>query len=765
MSSHSQENSRVATLLETIEKKLGLGRKNPIDATAWFLGPKAENEKALLKLVAMAAQSQIDARKEYMPKDPSIFTEETESHKESIKIIESELETLLTHLKGSIPLASYRNQSHMYWDLTLPGIVGYFAAMLYNQNNVAAEASPVTTLLELQVGIDLCEMLGFPVPDKNSDESTQNDDTPIESWGHITCDGSVANGESMWAARNLKYLPVALATAIVNEVSLEAAKCVTVQTCEGGRVRLIDAKLWQLLNLPVDEVIGLVANIVAASDIDQAIVRQAVNQYSVQNVGLVRFQQRYLDSYVQATPVVLVPATAHYSWPKTAALIGLGTNSVRHIEVDLDGRMSMVALRRELCRCLQAGRPVLQVVAVLGSTEEGSIDPLAEIVSIRKEFQGLGLNFVIHVDGAWGGYFTSMLREPEPDFGRDPAEIINDFPELYVGEYFKTQYRALPHVDSVTLDPHKSGFIPYPAGSLCYRNGAMRDLIAFTAPVVFHGGYDVTVGPYGIEGSKPGAAAASVYLSHKVIPLNNTGYGKLLGRCLFNSKRFYAALVSMDLHSAGTADNAKAGFNITPFQRLPAEKQGATEDEILKQKKYIYKTIVPHSTERLINHVFGLNQDKKNEEQIKALETFQAIGSDLSIVTYAFNFRTGSGLNTDLKLMNELNDKIFRALSLQPSDTEVAVPSVEMFVTSSAFNAADYGETLINDFARRAGVIPLADTPITFLISTTQNPWLSTTSEDISMIDLLIGVLRKTVDDAIEEIITEHHLDRTKPKN
>jgi hypothetical protein len=42
---------------------------------------------------------------------------------------------------------------------------------------------------------------------------------------------------------------------------------------------------------------------------------------------------------------------------------------------------------------------------------------------------------------------------------------------------------------------------------LCYRNGAMRDLIAFTASVVYHGGVDPTVGVYGIEGSKPGAAA------------------------------------------------------------------------------------------------------------------------------------------------------------------------------------------------------------------------------------------------------------------
>jgi hypothetical protein len=33
----------------------------------------------------------------------------------------------------------------MYWDQALPAVVGYIAALLYNQNNVAAEASPATT--------------------------------------------------------------------------------------------------------------------------------------------------------------------------------------------------------------------------------------------------------------------------------------------------------------------------------------------------------------------------------------------------------------------------------------------------------------------------------------------------------------------------------------------------------------------------------------------------------------------------------------------
>ncbi|HEY9051097.1 MAG TPA: pyridoxal-dependent decarboxylase, partial [Gammaproteobacteria bacterium] len=678
MADHSKQSSSLSALFSQIAADLNLDKKNPVDATAWFLGPKAENAKALHHFVELAVNSQVSTREEYMPEDPDIFTDYEEAdHQKAISIIEDELNKLLTQLKASIPLASYRNLSHMYWDITLPGAVGYFAAMLYNQNNVAAEASPVTTLLEIQVGNDLCEMLGFnPVPESDVDE-------PIIPWGHITCDGSIANGESMWAARNLKFLPVAMSAAIKNEQDLELAKSVTVRTSRGSRAHLIDLNIWELLNLQLDDVIYLVKTVCKASGLEQSIVRELLDKYSLQNLGLIEFQHEYLESFNQATPVVFVPATAHYSWSKTGTLIGLGTQAIKHIEVDLDGRMSMVALRRELDKCLQTGRPVLQVVAVMGTTEEGAIDPLLDIVRLRKEYQAMGLNFVIHVDGAWGGYFTSILRKPGM-LGSDPAVNIDKHPELYVSDYFKTQFSALPYVDSVTLDPHKSGFIPYPAGGLCYRNGDMRYLIAFTAPVVYHDGTDVTVGSYGIEGSKPGAAAASVYLSHKVIPLNTSGYGRMLGRCLFNSKRFYAALVSMDLDE---------DFVVVPFQRLPIEKQCGTHHQIIQQKEYLREHIVQYSTQNLIEHLM------KDEQ---ALDLFQEIGSDLSIVAYVFNFKTRHGLNHDLALMNELNEMIFRKLSLQPNESG-KIPEVKMFVTSSSFDPAAYGDELVRDFARRSG--------------------------------------------------------------
>jgi len=106
---------------------------------------------------------------------------------------------LLAFLKKSVPFFSMRYQGHMNWDLTIPSMLGYFSAMLYNPNNVAFEGSTATTFLELLVGNDICQMLGYVIPKPGK--------AGISPWGHITCDGSVANIEAMWAARNLKFYP------------------------------------------------------------------------------------------------------------------------------------------------------------------------------------------------------------------------------------------------------------------------------------------------------------------------------------------------------------------------------------------------------------------------------------------------------------------------------------------------------------------------------------------------------------------------------
>ncbi|HEV2291250.1 MAG TPA: hypothetical protein VGR60_05375, partial [Gemmatimonadales bacterium] len=61
-----------------------------------------------------------------------------------------------------------------------------------------------------------------------------------------------------------------------------------------------------------------------------------------------------------------------------------------------------------------------------------------------------------------------------------------------------------------------------------------------------------------LEGSKPGAAAAAVWLSHRVLPLDERGYGHLISRTVVGAHR---------LHTALAAPAAAAPFRVVTLPR------------------------------------------------------------------------------------------------------------------------------------------------------------------------------------------------------
>ncbi|GJM74478.1 hypothetical protein HMSSN036_66940 [Paenibacillus macerans] len=426
-----------------------------------------------------------------------------------------------------------------------------------------------------------------------------------------------------------------------------------------------------------------------------------------------------------STPVILGPASMHYSWPKSAAVLGIGAEQIKGIYVDLDCRMRIDHLRDMLEECLQQKRPVIMTVCVIGSTEESAVDPLVDVLALREEFRSKGLEFMIHADGAWGGYFASILHEPKEPV----AQYRNSTPALLLSEYVTAQYRALKYSDSITIDPHKAGFIPYPSGGLCYRNSALRNIVSFTAPVVYHGGVDPTVGVYGIEGSKPGAAAAGVYFSHKVLGIDRYGYGQLLGKGIFNSKRFYAALVTLSLESDP--------FFVVPIQRLPAQKQG---QDVEQQLAFIREYLGP---------------DKTNEEIInnpQAYKLLLELGSDHNIVTYMFGLKPEAGKQVvPLDVVNQVNQEVFRKLSLSPDENN-NIPSVPMIVTASQFQPEAYGDEFITHIIESLKVDKIGT--VDFIISTTTTPFLTDTFNENgkSMLTVVMNVLRETVLDAIDTV-------------
>lgn len=694
----------------------GRGTRKP---EAWFLGPKGENGDVFEQLIARSIRDHVFWRRNYHPGDPTHITaaiKNSSDYVEALGSLEEGLDELLAFLKKSVPFFSMRYQGHMNWDLTMPGMLGYFSAMLYNPNNVAFEGSTATTYLELLVGDDLCRMMGYNIPANGAG---------IRPWGHITCDGTVANIEAIWSARNLRYYPLAVKAAMTDSAApnLEAAARFEIATPHKGRARLVALSPWELLNLQADDVLEIPARLEREFGISMVDLNEAIGRFSLQQLGLADFGQRFLGGMGGAR--VLVPGTKHYSHPKAVALLGLGAGSLINVALDRDARQDLGDLRRHLGACLAGQNPVVAVVVVVGTTEESAIDPLEEILALRDEFASKGLVFHVHVDAAWGGYHRSVIND-EFDLPRPGSVLFTEPVQAPLSAYAERQLRALGKADSITVDPHKSGYIPYPAGALCYRNGSMRDLVTFSAPVIYHGSAEPTVGIYGVEGSKPGAAAAAVYLSHRVIRPTREGYGKIIGQALFSCRRLYARLLSL----AGPSDP----FIVVPVPRLPAERAGRDQAAIAEERAAILELI-----------------DTKTNDQIYsdpgAMELLKEIGPDQNILSYAFNLRG----NSDLAGMNRLNRAMYSRLSIKPG---ADIYGSDMIVSTTDFATSAYGRTFMEDFKARLGLAldkPEGDEVITVLRSVVMDPWVTET-EEVSFIDVLARELRRAVLDSIDEI-------------
>jgi hypothetical protein len=225
--------------------------------------------------------------------------------------------------------------------------------------------------------------------------------------------------------------------------------------------------------------------------------------------------------------------------------------------------MDMDKLNIELSRCRDERTPVIAVISAFGTTEEGAVDNHDAILGLRKQFS-IGENplcFYWHCDAAYGGYALSILHSPSGFSQSDKllSEIEDHLLESrrswpverrdrlisslrkWRREYGKSA-AAIRQTDSVTIDPHKWGYVPYPCGAIIFRRSEVRDLTSVHAPYVFHrGGAEETkfIGRYILEGSKPGAAAAACWLGHRMLPLNQEGYGKLVAQTIHGAKELY----------------------------------------------------------------------------------------------------------------------------------------------------------------------------------------------------------------------------------
>src|SRR5205814_32751 len=137
------------------------------------------------------------------------------------------------------------------------------------------------------------------------------------------------------------------------------------------------------------------------------------------------------------------------------------------------------------------------VVATMGTTAIGSVDPLPEILSLREHF-----GFRLHADAAYGGYFGLAAN---------------------LAPHARAAFSRMGDVDSIVIDPHKHGLQPYGCGCVLFADPSVGRLYKHDSPYTYFSSSELHLGEISLECSRPGASAVALWATQRLLPLERGG--------------------------------------------------------------------------------------------------------------------------------------------------------------------------------------------------------------------------------------------------
>ncbi len=210
---------------------------------------------------------------------------------------------------------------------------------------------------------------------------------------------------------------------------------------------------------------------------------------------------------------IIGSAQAHYTHKRITDVLGIPFSAVG---VAPDGRMDVTEVERML-----AEGNVGTVVATIGNTGLGAVDPLPEILALRDRYE-----FRVHADAAYGGYFV-LASELGPDA--------------------TAAYEALTAVDSIVIDPHKHGLQPYGCGCVLFQDPSVGRFYKHDSPYTYFSSAELHLGEISLECSRAGASAVALWATHQMFPLDRGGeLAGWLDDCLLAAREFWQQLVDSE---------------------------------------------------------------------------------------------------------------------------------------------------------------------------------------------------------------------------
>jgi glutamate/tyrosine decarboxylase-like PLP-dependent enzyme len=206
----------------------------------------------------------------------------------------------------------------------------------------------------------------------------------------------------------------------------------------------------------------------------------------------------WVAGQLQPGKTVVASEQAHYTHPRISGVLGLPFAAV---SCDHSGRLDAQALEEML-----AAGDIGCIVATVGTTGTGSVDPLSKLLRLRDRYR-----VRLHVDAAYGGYF--MLAS-------------NLAPET------RATYDLIGQADSIVIDPHKHGLQPYGCGCVLFRDPNVGAFYKHESPYTYFTSSELHLGEISLECSRPGASAVALWATQRLLPLVRGGeFASMLDAC------------------------------------------------------------------------------------------------------------------------------------------------------------------------------------------------------------------------------------------
>lgn len=182
---------------------------------------------------------------------------------------------------------------------------------------------------------------------------------------------------------------------------------------------------------------------------------------------------------------ILASQQAHYTHERICSVLQLPFTAV---SADSQARLSLEALELEL----RDGN-VGTVVATLGTSSVGAVDPLEQILPLARHYGAR-----VHVDAAYGGYFR----------------LASD-----LNVYAAAAFQAVERADSLAIDPHKHGLQPYGCGCVLFQDPSVGQFYKHDSPYTYFSSSELHLGEISLECSRAGASAVALWATQRLLPL------------------------------------------------------------------------------------------------------------------------------------------------------------------------------------------------------------------------------------------------------